>query len=67
MEKALKLIDPKFEYIVIVIEETNDLEAMTMKQVLGSLQVYEEKKKKKQYIEEKVLKTRVDSPREEHG
>ncbi|CAJ2639360.1 unnamed protein product [Trifolium pratense] len=67
MEKVLRSVDPKFEHIVTVIEETKDLEDMTMEQLLGSLQAYEEKKKKKEDIEEQVLKTRVDSPREEHG
>ncbi|KAK2411591.1 putative mitochondrial protein [Trifolium repens] len=67
MEKILRSVDPKFKHIVTVIEETKDLEDMTMEQLLGSLQAYEEKKKKKEDIEEQVLKTRVDSPREEHG
>ncbi|CAJ2633694.1 unnamed protein product [Trifolium pratense] len=67
MEKVLRSVDPKFEHIVTVIEETKDLEDMTMEQLLGSLQAYEEKKKKKEDIEEQVLKTRLDSPREEHG
>ncbi|GAU43570.1 hypothetical protein TSUD_368940 [Trifolium subterraneum] len=67
MEKVLRSLDPKFEHIVTVIEETKDLEAMTIEQLLGSLQAYEERKKKKEDIEEQVLKTQVDSPREEHG
>ncbi|GAU35304.1 hypothetical protein TSUD_389290 [Trifolium subterraneum] len=67
MEKVLRSLDPKFEHIVTVIEETKDLEAMTIEQLLGSLQAYEEREKKKENIEEQVLKTRVDSPREEHG
>ncbi|GAU34810.1 hypothetical protein TSUD_394360 [Trifolium subterraneum] len=67
MEKVLRSLDPKFEHIITVIEETKDLEAMTIEQILGSLQAYEERKKKKEDIEEQVLKTRVDSPREEHG
>ncbi|GAU21256.1 hypothetical protein TSUD_286660 [Trifolium subterraneum] len=67
MEKVLRSLDPKFEHIVTVIEETKDLEAMTIEQLLGSLQDYEERKKKKEDIEEQLLKTRVDSPREEHG
>ncbi|GAU28885.1 hypothetical protein TSUD_293370 [Trifolium subterraneum] len=67
MEKVLRSLDPKFEHIVTIIEETKDLEAMTIEQLLGSLQAYEERKKKKEDIEEQVLKTRVDSPREEHG
>ncbi|KAK2415073.1 hypothetical protein QL285_037593 [Trifolium repens] len=67
MEKVLRLVYPKFEHIVIVIEETKDFEDMTIEQLLGSFQAYEEKKKKKEDIEEQVLKTRVDSPREENG
>jgi hypothetical protein len=67
MEKILRSVDPKFEHIVTVIEETKDLEDITMEQLLGSMQAYEEEKKKKEDIEEQVLKTRVDSPREEHG
>ncbi|GAU49327.1 hypothetical protein TSUD_136420 [Trifolium subterraneum] len=67
MEKVLRSLDPKFEHIVTVIEETKDLEAMTIEQLLGSLQAYEERKKKKEDTEEQVFKTRVDSPREEHG
>lgn len=30
MEKILKSIDPNFEHIVAIIEETKDLEAMTI-------------------------------------
>ncbi|GAU10148.1 hypothetical protein TSUD_420080, partial [Trifolium subterraneum] len=67
MEKVLRSLDPKFEHIVTVIEETKDLEAMTIEQLLGSLQAYEERKKKKEDIKEQLLKTRIDSPREEHG
>ncbi|CAL9218311.1 unnamed protein product, partial [Arabidopsis halleri] len=59
MEKVLRSLDPKFEHIVTVIEETKDLEAMTIEQLLGSLQAYEEKKKKKEDIVEQVLKMRI--------
>ncbi|XP_020259697.1 uncharacterized protein LOC109836244 [Asparagus officinalis] len=67
MEKVLRSLDPKFEHIVTVIEETKDLEAMTMEQLLGSLQAYEEKKKKKEDIAEQVLKMRIDQTKEESG
>jgi len=67
MEKVLRSMDSKFEHIVTVIEETKDLEAMTMEQLIGSLQAYEEKKKKKEDIVEQALKTRVDSTNEDRG
>ncbi|XP_048626765.1 uncharacterized protein LOC111210365 [Brassica napus] len=66
MEKVLRSLDSKFEHIVTVIEETKDLDTMTMEQLLGSLQAYEEKKKKKEDIVEQVLKMRIDH-KEESG
>jgi len=61
MEKILRSLDPKYEHIVTIIEETRDLEAMTIEQLLGSLQAYEEKKRKKEGIMEQLLKTQVNS------
>ncbi|XP_017431761.1 uncharacterized protein LOC108339125 [Vigna angularis] len=66
MEKILRSLDPKFEHILTITEETKDLEAMSIEQLLGSLQAYEEKKKKKEEITEQVLKAHVDSRKEEN-
>jgi len=47
MERILRSLDPKFEHIIVTIKETKYLETMTIKQLQGSLQAYEEKQKKK--------------------
>ncbi|PKU60484.1 Retrovirus-related Pol polyprotein from transposon TNT 1-94 [Dendrobium catenatum] len=54
-------LDSKFDHI----KETKDLEAMTIEQLLGSLEAYGEKKKKKQVITEQLLKTQISSAKKE--
>nr|XP_048330851.1 uncharacterized protein LOC125422756 [Ziziphus jujuba var. spinosa] len=65
MEKILRSLDSKFDHIVAIIEKTKDLEALSLEQLLGSLQAYEEKKKKKEGIMEQLLKTRIDATKKE--
>ena len=64
MENILRSIDSNFDHIVSIIVETKDLVAMTMEQLLGSLQPYEEKRKKKEETVEQLLKPRIDSTKE---
>ncbi|XP_050902735.1 uncharacterized mitochondrial protein AtMg00810-like [Lathyrus oleraceus] len=47
MEKILRTFSPSFDFIVTNIEENRDLRTMTIEKLMGSLQAYEEKPKRK--------------------
>ncbi|KAM1004956.1 hypothetical protein ACFX2C_005095 [Malus domestica] len=67
MEKILRSLDPKFEHLVVTIEETKNLEEISIEQLMGSLQAYEEKHKKRQRNDEQLLKTHVQPKKKEES
>ncbi|XP_070667768.1 uncharacterized protein [Malus domestica] len=67
MEKILRLLDPKFKNIVVTIKETTNMEEISIEQLMGSLQAYEEKHKKRQGNDEQLLKTHVQPKKKEES
>lgn len=66
VEKILRTLSERFTYVVISIEESNDIESMTVDELQASLVVHERKFKKPEKAEDQVLQVtqgRGTSPR----
>ena len=66
IEKILRSMTPKFDYVVCSIEESKDLDALTIDELQNTLQVHEQYMKA-HVVEEQALKVTLGESSGERG
>nr|KYP49552.1 hypothetical protein KK1_028748 [Cajanus cajan] len=62
VEKILRSLTPKFDYVVCSIEESTDIDDLSLDELQISLLVHEEKMKKISTMKEQALKASTNAP-----
>ena len=61
VEKILRSLVPKFDFVVCAIEESKDLGSLSLDELQSSLLVHEQKINRSSTVEEQALKASVNS------
>nr|KYP38559.1 Retrovirus-related Pol polyprotein from transposon TNT 1-94 [Cajanus cajan] len=62
VEKILHSLTPKFDYVVCSIEESNDIDDLSLDELQSSLLVHEQKMNRSSTMEEQALKASTNTP-----
>nr|KYP44674.1 hypothetical protein KK1_033833 [Cajanus cajan] len=62
VEKILHSLTPKFDYAVCSIEESNDIDDLSLDELQSSLLVHEQKMNRSSTMEEQALKASANTP-----
>nr|KYP75591.1 hypothetical protein KK1_019782 [Cajanus cajan] len=62
VEKISRSLTPKFDYVVCSIEESNDIDDLSLDELQSSLLVHEQKMNRSSTMEEQTLKASTNTP-----